>query len=167
VNGYAYFLRKAIELEESGFTIRYHLENTGAKAIVSSEYVHNFMAFNNDPIGKDYILRFPFRLRPERFTETVNPEGKAGIGQNEVRFSGTPEQPFFFSNLTGGEEADAEWELVNLRHGVGIRETGRFRTSKVNLWGWKHVISPELFFHFSIGPGQSVEWSRAYRVYTV
>ncbi len=167
VNGYAYFLKKTIALQESGFTIRYHLENTGEKAITSSEYVHNFLAVGSDPIGKDYLLRFPFRLRPERFTETVNPEGNAVIGENEIRFNGTPDQQFFFSDLAGGEETAAEWELVHLRHRIGIRETGSFRTGKVNLWGWGHVVSPEVFFHFSVGPGESVEWSRTYRIFFI
>jgi hypothetical protein len=167
INGYSYFLRKEIELYESSFTIKYYLQNTGEKDIITNEYVHNFTAINNDLIGSNYTLNFSFQLKPELFEETVNPELKVDIGQNEIKFNGTPKDPFFFSNLTGGENVDAEWELINLESKIGIRETGSFQTNKVNLWGWKHVISPELFFHIFIKPGQSTEWSRNYNVYKV
>ena len=167
INGYSYLLRKEIILHKSSFTIKYYLQNTGEKDIITNEYVHNFTAINNDLIGDNYILKFPFQLKPELFEETVNPEQKVDIGENEIKFNGTPKEQFFFSNLTGSENADAEWELINLDSKIGIRETGSFQTNKVNLWGWKHVISPELFFHIFIKPGQSIEWSRNYNVYKV
>jgi len=37
----------------------------------------------------------------------------------------------------------------------------------VNLWGSKHVISPELFINIFIKPGQSADWTRTYSVYKV
>ncbi|NNL02194.1 MAG: hypothetical protein HKP39_07950, partial [Eudoraea sp.] len=50
-NGYAYLLQKEIQLAESGFILKYYLENTGEKDISTDEYVHNFTAINNDLIG--------------------------------------------------------------------------------------------------------------------
>lgn len=167
VNGYSYLLRKEIELHESSFTIKYFLQNTGEKEIVTNEYVHNFTAINKDSIGANYILKFPFQLQPELFEETVNPELKVDIGQNEIKFNGSPKEQFFFSNLTGNDNVDAEWELINRESKIGISETGSFQTNKVNLWGWKHVISPELFYNISIKPGQSTQWTRNYKVYKV
>lgn len=167
VNGYSYLLRKEIELHESSFTIKYFLQNTGEKEIVTNEYVHNFTAINKDSIGTNYILKFPFQLQPELFEETVNPELKVDIGQNEIKFNGSPKEQFFFSNLTGNDNVDAEWELINRESKIGISETGSFQTNKVNLWGWKHVISPELFYNISIKPGQSTQWTRNYKVYKV
>ena len=162
VNGYSYLLRKEITLHESGFTIQYYLENTGEKDIVTNEYVHNFTAMDRDLIGENYTLKFPFQLQPELFDETVNQEQKVDVTGYEIRFKGTPEEQFFFSNLSGSETVDAQWELINFEKGIGIRETGNFQTDKVNLWGWKHVISPELFFTIDLKPGQSTEWRRNY-----
>lgn len=167
VNGYSYLLRKEIELRESGFTINYNLENKGEKDIITSEYVHNFMAINKDLIGSNYILKFPFNLYPELFEEIVNPEHIVNLEGNEIKFNGSPKEQFFFSNLTGGEYVDAKWELINLESKIVVSETGSFHTNKVNLWGWKHVISPELFFEIFIKPGQSAEWSRNYDVYKI
>ena len=59
--------------------------------------------------------------------------------------------------ITGNENIDASWELINLESKIGISETGSFQTNKINLWGWKHVISPELFFNICLKPDQSIE----------
>lgn len=167
VNGYAYVLQKEIELHDSSFTLKYHLKNTGEKEIITDEYNHNFTAINKDLIGTNYVLKFPFQLKPEFFGEAVDPEGKVTIGQSEMMFNSSPQEQFFFSNLTGSENVQAAWELINLECKIGISEIGSFQTNKVNLWGWKHVISPELFFKIFLKPDQSIEWSRNYRVYKV
>ena len=167
INGYSYLLKKEIELFESSFVINYFLQNTGAKPIITNEYNHNFVAINKDSIGKNYILKFPFQLKPKLFGEIVNPEQKVDIGQNEIKFNGVPKEQFFFSNLSGDETVDAGWELINLKNKIGISETGSFKTNKVNLWGWEHVISPELFFNIDINSGQSIKWSRTYNLYKI
>jgi hypothetical protein len=164
VNGYAYVLKKEIALQESSFVINYQLENTGEKDIRTNEYVHNFMAINKELMGSDYVLKFPFQLNPERFGETVNNEQKVVLGSKDIGFMGTPKEQFFFSYLSGGENVEATWELLNLKHKIGISETGSFKTNKINLWGWQHVISPELFIPIFIQPGESTKWSRTYRV---
>jgi len=167
INGYGYELKKEITLLESCFIIKYHLLNTGEKAIVTDEYNHNFMAINNDPIGSNYKLVFPFQIMPGLFRETVNPEGKIVIGEKEIEIKSRPREPFFFSNLSGGESVTAGWELINHKCHIGIRETGSFLSSKINLWGCGHVISPELFFKIETQPGESTEWSRMYEVFEV
>jgi hypothetical protein len=165
INGYSYLLTKQIELLESGFTINYHLQNTGEKTIVTNEYVHNFLAINNDFIDSNYILRFPFKINPELFGAIVNPEEKVEIKPNRFSFKGSPDEQFFFSNLSGNEYVDAFWELINTKSKIGVSETGSFKTNKVALWGWKHVISPELFFDINLKPGQEVKWQRTYKVF--
>jgi hypothetical protein len=167
VNGYSYILKKEIELFESSFVIRYHLQNTGNKRIITNEYNHNFIAINEELIGRDYILRFPFQINPELFAATVNPDEIVEFKQNEILFNNTPDEQFFFSNLSGGKNVDASWELINTKSKIGLSETGNFKTNSINLWGWHHVISPELFFDINIEPGQSIEWSRTYHVYEI
>ena len=167
VNGYSYELKKEIELLKSGFIIKYCLHNTGKKIISTNEYNHNFLAVNNDLVSSNYVLKFPFEIKSELFGATVNPEMKVEIRQNEITFNGTPGEPFFFSNLSGGEQVNATWELINTKNNIGISETGSFKTTKINLWGSTHVISPELFFDINVGPGRIIEWSRKYNVYEI
>ena len=167
VNGYSYILKKEITVSKNSFTIDYSLHNTGKKKIITDEYVHNFMAINNALIGEDYTLKFPFQINPSLFDETVNSENKVEIGLDSITFNKTPKQQFYFGNLTGGEELKAEWILTNLKANVGIKEIGSFKTDKVNLWGWGHVISPELFFKISVDPKKIIEWSRKFEVFKI
>lgn len=167
INGYSYLLTKEIKLLENGFVIHYKLKNTGNKTIETNEYCHNFVAIDNELIGSNYILKFPFQIDPERFDATVNPERKVEIGSNEFSFNGTPSEPFYFSKLSGGQNVVASWEIINKKTRIGIRETGSFKTSKVKLWGTTHVISPELFFEINVKPGKDLEWSRTYQVFEI
>jgi len=167
VNGYSYILIKEIELLESGFVVRYHLKNTGEKTIKTDEYNHNFLAIDEELMGSKYILKFPFQLEPDSFNARVNPDGKVEINQNDISFNGTPNEQFFFSNLSGGKYVGAIWELINTKSKIGISETGSFETNKINLWGSSHVISPELFYDVNVKPGHSIEWSRTYNVFEI
>lgn len=166
-NGYSYVLKKEIELLESSFVIRYYLNNTGEKIISTNEYCYNFLAINKELIGSQYILKFPFDIKPELFGATVNSEEVLVIKQNEITFNKTPNEQFFFSNLSGSENVDAHWELINTKSKIGISETGSFTTNKVNLWGWKHVVSPELFFDINLKAGETTKWSRTYNVFEI
>jgi hypothetical protein len=165
VNGYAYFLEKEITLSQYGFNIQYSLKNSGERQILTQEYNHNFLALGNALMEPNYILKFPFEIRPEKFEESVNPENMVEIGSNSVGFNGTPREQFFFSNLSGSEKVKAQWELIHKGSKKGIRETGSFLTKKVNLWGWRHVMSPELFVDLQLDPGESQEWSRKYEMF--
>jgi hypothetical protein len=165
VNGYSYLLRKIIELHEDGFSINYYLQNTGKKTIITDEYNHNFTSINNDSIGPNYVLKFPFQLKPKLFGETVNPELKIEIGHTDISFTNSIDKEFFFSNLSGNEQVHATWELIHSKSKIGISERVSFQTDKVNLWGCKHVICPELFHKIVIKPSELMEWSRHYKVY--
>jgi len=167
INGYSYVLTKEIALRENGFVIQYKLKNTGSKTIETNEYCHNFIAIDNELIDSNYILKFPFQINPALFDATVNPEKKVKIESNAFSFNGTPSEPFYFSKLSGGQNVVASWEIINKKTRIGIRETGSFKTSKVKLWGTKHVISPELFFEINVKPGHDLEWSRTYEVFEI
>ncbi|MDT0608168.1 hypothetical protein [Croceitalea rosinachiae] len=165
LNGFGYRLKKKIILVREGFRINYFLENTGNKKIQTSEYCHNFLAIGNQPIGEDYVLKFLFDLNSNNFKENVNPENCVQFKNFEVRFLSTPEEAFFFSHLNGYQTVRPIWNLENMRLNFGVQETTDFETSKINLWGCKHVVSPELFFDISLNVAESVSWSRYYRFY--
>jgi hypothetical protein len=167
VSGFSYFLKKEIEIDRDSFRISYYLENTGERDMETTEYVHNFMAIAGEFMGSDYVLRFPFLLNQALFDQVVNPERKLDIAQKEIRFNGLPTDEFFFSNLSGHKTVVPEWQLMHLKHKIGIKETGDFSTNKVNVWGWKHVISPELFIDIFLKPGESKEWARTYQMFLV
>ena len=165
VNGYSYILKKEIKLFENGFKINYYLKNIGDKPIETTEYNHNFLAIGNKPMDSEYILKFPFQLNADSFQENVNPEQLVDFNEKKLSFLGSPNEVFFFSYLNGNDKVKACWQLENSKLNVGIQESGDFLTSKINLWGCKHVISPELFFKIELAQSESVTWSRTYDFY--
>lgn len=165
--GYAYGLTKRIALETSGFSIHYELFNRGKKNIQTDEYVHNFIGLNTGLINQDYEIRFPFVLQPKMFEETVNPEEKVLMHNNKVTFKATPNLPFFFSRLSGGKAVKSEWQVKHHHLGLGMREVGNFQTDKINLWGWQHVVSPELFYKINLSPGAKLRWTRQYEIFEI
>lgn len=165
LNGYAYILTKEFEIKGNSLIINYQLENTGQKDIITDEYVHNFMGVDNDDIGKEYELRFPFKLEPQEFQTTVNPEEAMKLEKEAISFASTPKEQFFVSHLNGSLRVKAGWELLHKKSRMGVRETGNFTTKKVNLWGWQHVVSPELFHNIHIKPGHREQWIRTYEVF--
>ena len=167
LNGYAYKLNKEFSIQGTSLNIEYQLENTGKKAILTDEYVHNFMGLDQKLIGKDYQLQFPFKLWEQEFQTLVNPEGTLELGKMGISFKNNPKEQFFVSHLNGPNTVPANWELQHLKYKIGIRETGSFTTQKVNLWGWQHVVSPELFHQISVEAGKTVEWSRTYECFNL
>ncbi|NNK82846.1 MAG: hypothetical protein HKO92_06960 [Flavobacteriaceae bacterium] len=167
ISGYSYVLIKTISLLKDAFNVEYSLQNTGSKNIVTDEYIHNFTAIDNELIGLNYVLKFPFNLKPELFSAAVNKEGKVEVKETEIKFKSTPKEQFFFSNLSGNNEEAAKWELINLKSKIVMSEEASFRTSKINLWGWQHVISPELFYSIELKPGQIEKWSRKYTIHSL
>lgn len=166
-NGYAYILKKEIELSASGFKIHYQLENTGEKEIQTAEYVHNFMSINKELIGQDYTLTLPFKLDPDSFKQAVNLEDKVKVYSSSFEFENPALEPFFYSHINGEKKVKATWQLINKKQKLGIKETGDFETSKVNLWGWTHVVSPELFYEIQLKPKETAVWNRSYELFEI
>ena len=164
LNGYGYQLHKVIRLLKDGFRLEYSLENIGEKTLNTTEYVHNFIGIGQSQIGNDYTLFFPEAIDPGLIDEIVNPDDKVQFIGNEAQFSGKHEDPFFFSHLFGSNAKSAHWKVVNTQYAITISETGDFETSKVNLWGWQHVVSPELFINICLQPGEFRTWSRSFLI---
>ncbi|MBO6795450.1 MAG: hypothetical protein JJ895_16210, partial [Balneolaceae bacterium] len=167
INGYAYHLKKVITLNENQLSISYSLKNTGIKNINAEEYVHNFLAIKNEPVSPQYQLSFPFQIQEKNFGKTINPDELLQFKNNVVEFSRETENQFIVSFLNGEKTVNAKWELIHRSQNIGISETTSFPSSKINMWGWKHVISPEIFHHLSLKPGETEEWSRTNSVLNV
>lgn len=167
INGYSYVLIKSFSLIEAGFQIDYSLENTGEKDIINEEYTHNFLAINNDIMSENYELNFPFNLDSSTFYSLVNPEQKVEIFSDKFAFNGTPNDQFFFSNLVDNKQIANQWKLIHKQLKLGIQESTSFTTDKVNLWGWQHVISPELFCKIFVKSRETYQWKRVYKVFEI
>jgi hypothetical protein len=164
--GYSTKLVKKIGLSGDSFTIDYKLENTGMHKIQTNEYCHNFIGINRSNIDEHYTLRVPCEInKPSEMTEAVNPEDAVVLKTNSVKFNFAPGKDFFFSPLTGFNSKNGEWEITHDSAGVGMKEITDFVPEMMNLWGSKHVISPELFIKIDLEPGQELKWQRQYQFF--
>jgi hypothetical protein len=165
-NGYAYRYVKKYSLEGASFRISYELENLGSKPIDTDEYVHNFLCVGGKRMDSGYSLSFPWKLNPLRFIETNNPDKILSVEENRVLVTGKTENQFYLGGLTEGVGAKdglaAQWTLTHAGKKISLTEKGSFAPAAVHLWGWKSVISPEVFFAFRLEPGKSVAWERTY-----
>lgn len=164
IHGFAYVLEKEFVIHPYGIEVYYRLENRGQNDIISKEYCHNFISINGQGIGPDYKLDFPFNLKKAQFEEVVDPEKIVQFRKKGLNFKGSPNKPFFFSNLSGGENVEGKWKLENAKSKMAISESLSKACNSVNLWGWGHVISPELFFDINVKPGASLEWKRSFEI---
>jgi hypothetical protein len=89
------------------------------------------------------------------------------LDTHKISFRNIPSVTFLFSNLSGRAVAKSAWELIHLKTKIGIRENSNFTANKINLWGWKQVVSPETFYDIDLAPGASAEWTRSYEVFEV
>jgi len=160
VRGYACRLFKTVSLEESRIVISYRLENIGSRAIQTSEYCHNFIAMNDSPISPDYRLELSFDIHESEFGETVNPGNVVEIGTSCFGWKDIPSAPFFFSNVGHPAPASSGWRLWNARLRAEVRECVSPAAAAMNLWGTRHVVSPELFVEINLSPGKTMEWQR-------
>jgi hypothetical protein len=163
--GYEVKYTKLIKLNNNSFTIQYEIQNTGSKIINTSEYCHNFIAINRSFLDENYTLKFPFKIDRSAMDEIVNPEDVIAFKDKRMIFRNNVTEEFFFSHLEYENGLLGMWEITNDKHGVGVRETTDFVPSKINIWGWKHVVSPELFCKISIEPGQTMTWQRKFEFY--
>ena len=94
--------------------------------------------------------------------EAVNPGNAVILNTYSLNFNFAPERDFFYSPLTEFQSRNGEWEITNDSAGVGMKETTDFIPEMMNVWGSKHVISPELFIKIDLEPGQELKWQRRY-----
>lgn len=189
-HGYAARLTKTVSVAGRSLQIAYHLENEGQKAIMTNEYCHNFMAINRQEVGPDYSLAFPFiprvedtwrqfkpllpgwmRILPERWSDRMlikrfdKMQRVIRLEGSFLRLRNVPETAFY-ARLLGFERTDqAQWQLVHVPSGVGLREFVDFTPVRLAVWGEAHVISAEVFTEIQLEPGQAVQWVRRYEFF--
>jgi hypothetical protein len=162
INGFQYWYHKMISIEGNLLTINYSLKNTGDRSFSTEEYCHNFLSVDHQDLSENYKLEFNFELNPNCFDAFVDPCNDMIIGQSHISFKNTPANEIFIAALNGKKPFPASWKLINFNSGVGISEEVSFESTKINLWGTGHVISPELFMNCKLNPGGLICWQRKY-----
>ncbi|MDB5055964.1 MAG: hypothetical protein JWM44_4014 [Bacilli bacterium] len=160
-NGYAAKLVKQLSIQGASLRIDYSLHNIGSKVIDTNEYTHNFIGIDGHSVGPDYCLKFSFPLELELMEKVYTPTILLLSG-NEVKWSKKPNHEFYCRLKGFPENQQVQWELTHTPSGVGVRETSSFPASMIAVWGASHVVSPEVFIHIHLNPGEVQSWTRTY-----
>ncbi len=157
--GYAFRLEKRVSVRENRVKIDYSLENTGHKEIHTSEYIHNFLGINGQPVGKNYCLSFPGEIQVDCTA------GKIVAGNDFITWDARPGEDFYCRIYGNSGEKAFKWQLLHIPDGVGVREAGSYPTAKIAVWGGSHVVSPEMFVAVDLKPAERMEWTREYEFF--
>ena len=184
-NGYAARTTKSLRLAGNHLEIVETIENLGEKPIHTEEYYHNFISIDNQPLGPDYRLKFPFVWISEQVAESYRPllpgllkkiprsalelllkqfqddrilvlEGK------EMTLRGKPRKAFYARSSSFKQTDQPTWEITHQPSGVSLREYDDFSPWRVAVWGAAHVVSAEVFIDLNVAAGKTQTWTRKY-----
>jgi hypothetical protein len=161
-SGYGYRYTKTVAVDENRFSIRHELANTGTKPIDTDQYNHNFFNVDDDTIGPNYTLTFPFTPTApaprDRFRELVDMRGR------QLLFKGKLDKGSLSAELGGlsGEVTDYKVSFTHIPSAVILTAEGDVRVERINLWGTVKAICPEPFIRIKLKPGESKTWSVTY-----
>ncbi|MEK5163081.1 hypothetical protein NYE69_12180 [Paenibacillus sp. FSL R5-0527] len=163
-NGYAVQLVKTVSIDHDRLIVSVEMDNVGTRPVHTDEYCHNFFGIDGEPIGPDYVLRFPFA--PSPWSDDPGTLNGLAFSGNEVTWERQPEKDFYF-RLPGvdGAEQPWLWELVHRPSGLGVRERSKLRVAAAAVWGKGHVVSPEMFVEVKLAPGERQTWTRVYEFF--
>ncbi len=157
--GYLYIKRISLAKDKPRFVIRHSLKNTGSKVIETSQYNHNFFVIDGQPIGKSYMLRFPFKVKAKR-----DLRGIVEVRGNKLVFVKDLKKGSLFTEIEGFRD-DAEDHRItvqNTKTGASVRIKGDKPLSEFNFWTMEKTVCPEPYIKFSIAPGETEEWKTSY-----
>jgi hypothetical protein len=157
--GYAARLQKNIEIIDNRMEIHYTLENTGDKTLDTTEYVHNFVSIDDADIGPHNRLSFSFELTGNNVPDVFRVMG------NSIEWRRIPDKEFYWTPRGFEGHSSSWWRLENKNTGVGMQETCSFPVLKAAIWGKTHVVSPEMFIHLLLKPGEVKTWTRSYEFF--
>ena len=164
---YAYQYTKTVQLirDKPEMVLSHSLKNTGRLAIETNVYDHNFFVIDQQPVGPDFAITFPFMLTEE--VQTSTSLGK--LQDHQILFQKVlvnNEHLFFRSLLGFGLEAkDYDIKIENHKTGASVRITSDQPLSKLVFWSAPKTLCPEPYLRISIKPGETFEWKLFYQFY--
>jgi hypothetical protein len=164
---YSYKYDKTVQLvkDKPELVLFHTLKNTGTATIETSVYDHNFFVMDNQPVGPDFTVRFPFDLSG----------GGQGIGElaeikgNSIEFLRIVQngESVFCGDLKGygPDPKDYDFRIENRKTGTGVRITCDKPFLKLNYWNCATTLCPEPYIKIKAEPGQEFSWTIRYEFY--
>jgi len=167
--GYALSCGKTITVRDNYLQMDVEVKNTGSKDIEISEYCHNFLSIAGMAIGPDYSLEFPaLRQKSADKKALSGRRGELlsiiGDGRNFIFSEFNAKASLFPVDVSDAAPGSPfSWRLSNRAAKASVEETDDFIPANVSVWAVDHIVSPEIFYHFSVKPGESKKWTRRWK----
>ncbi len=162
-----YVYRKTLRLTKGKpqLVLEHSLKNTGGKTIEAEQYNHNFFVIDNEVVGPDIAVKFPFDPKP---AEELKNGGQ--IRAQEINYQRELQKgESVFSELSGfGSTAkDYDIKIENRKSGAGVRISGDQPLEKIVFWSIRTVACPEPYVKIHVPPGAEQHWKITYDFYTL
>ncbi|HLN01267.1 MAG TPA: hypothetical protein VK335_18405 [Bryobacteraceae bacterium] len=167
-SGYGYSYHKTVRLVSGKpeMVLEHSLKNTGARAIRTRVYNHNFLVLDGQPPGPGLVITVPFQIQAGR-----PPDKKlAEIRGNQIVYLRMLEnEDIAATSLQGFSDSpkDNDIRIENERLGAGVRITGDRPLSSESLWSIRAVMAMEPFVSVEIEPAKEFTWNSTYSYYTL
>jgi hypothetical protein len=164
-SGYGYRYSKTVSLPagKKQLTLTQHIESTGANAIDTEMYDHNFFVLDGQPSGPDVQVTVPFKL------EASNVRGDAiQIGADRLNYL-KPIETANRMQLKGFSAASSDYDIrvENRKTGAGVRVTSDRPLSDMVFWTSPKTTCPEAYIHVHAERGKPMDWKITYDFYAL
>jgi hypothetical protein len=157
--GYAYSKKISLAAGQGAFTIQYTLKNTGSKPLDTMFYCHNFTLIDDQAVGPDYHVTYPFDVRlKDKAVGAVSARGK------ELVLGDVGEKTPIWTILESGQNnvADDQVTVENVRTKAGVRIVGDQPLAQWRFYAAPTAACPEPFVRIQLQPGGEKTWSFTY-----
>lgn len=166
---YAYVYHKTVRLVPGKpvMELIHTLKNTGKKTIETPVYNHNFFVIDNQKVGPDYVIKFPFNLSGEGngFGILADVDGSNIIFLRDFK----PGETVFCGGLEGfgSSASDYDIRIENKKAGAGVHITCDRPLLKLVFWSCHTTPCPEPYIKVKADPGEEFTWTISYEFYTL
>ncbi len=167
IEGYALRMKKTVTVYENRLRMDYEYENTGRKELDFNEYVHNFVTLNHQMVDETYVLSMPAMNIPEG---PVAMPRREDIGPSSVYVDSeglktkaadmNASMMFLDPAYVNHELKPFSWKLYSKVNSLSISEKVSFDPAFMNIWTVGEIISPEVFSHVVLEPGEVAAYHR-------
>ena len=159
--GFAYRYTKSIRLTGQEMVIDHELRNTGTKAMVLTQYNHQFFVMDGKPTGPETQVTFPFALKAKR----APPAQLATVTGNNVVYQRELVKGESAAGLFegfGSTSADYDIRVGRRDTGAAVRIRGDRPIESIVFWSIRSTVCPEPYIRVDTAPGKKTRWSYRY-----
>jgi hypothetical protein len=140
--------------------IEHVLTNTGATAISTTVYDHNFMTLS--PGNQDIAVALAFPITPDHAPDPsmLRIDGNRFAYVRPLKDKDTAS---FHITGFGNTNRDYDIKVENARTGAGVRITADQPLIRMNIWSIRSVMAVEPYIDIALIPGATKRWVYTYR----